>query len=267
MYFQTSYKISFADCDFLGHVNNSVFADYFLQAVVDALAPNWATSIRLTNIVIEYQMPIPLAEIMTVKLWFTGVTEVFAQFLNSSGGVSALGRLTWQSNAALDAYVESRLQPVQVPFVLKPFKVKTLDSEGKPFRWEMNVQNRDQTLSSHISPASIIHWGSEATLNSSARRGWDFHTMVDANCAVYVLRHELDVYSHPEMVWRDHVEITSYLHDVKKVRGTWRHEFTHTRTRTLIARLYITGAFVTLQGQLTIPPDGLIDACLSGDPD
>jgi len=265
MHHQAKIKVRYTDCDFLGHVNNSVFSDYMIDAVAELLSIDLVDKLRITSISIDFQNPIRYGEDATIDIWILPEGENFYQIRNASGDIAVQARMTWTLSNELDTFLSDKIKAMEVPFKLKPFKVKHLESQGNAFHWDINVQNRDQTKGRIISPSSIILWGSEATLVSSSKNGWDFEHMMEANCAVYVLRHELDILEHPSWVWRDSIKVTSYLHDLKTVRGTWRHEFVSTKTNHLIARLYITGVFVNIDGQVISPPEGLTDACLLGE--
>lgn len=265
MHISRKIKVRYSDCDFLGHVNNAVFVDYIIDTIIDVLPDTIRDEFYITSFSIDYQSPIQYPQDIEIDLWFTDLNTAYIKLSTSLGETAAQAKITWKNIESLSHNWMDKIVAVDVPFKLKPFRVKHLDSQGKPFFWDIDIQNRDQTKSKIISPSSIVLWGSEATLVSSSKNGWDFEQMIKMDCAVYVLRHELDILEHPTWTWRDNIEVTSYLHELKTVRGTWRHEFKHSKSGKLLARLYITGAFVNMNGQIISPPDGLTDACLQGE--
>src|SRR5438270_13077960 len=91
-------------------------------------------------------------------------------------------------------------------------------------------------------PTSLRRWVEEAIFVSSAKRGWPLTRMAAANSLVFMTQHDLSISGN--VAFGAAITIQSRIHELRKVRGTWRVDFLDAETHRPIATDYATGAFV-----------------------
>ena len=82
--------------------------------------------------------------------------------------------------------------------------------------------------------------------------------MQEADFVGVVTRHEFEFARMPRA--REEVEVVSRVYEVRKVRGTWRHEINCNGE--LAAAAFVGGGFLNSAGQPHPPPAALIDGLL-----
>jgi acyl-CoA thioesterase FadM len=265
MYKQVSFPIRINDCDYLGHVNNTVYFSYIWQATATLFPFTIASQLHASRVSIDYQRPAKFGNgDIAVDLWFRN-SENAIYAIRQSNDIIATAQVKWYPSTELVAQITPQLMPVEPTVKVKDSKFQ-IEHFGKPFHWTNRIQTRELTASGYLDTSSFIHWVDEAVWRAIEHHGWSFQRMQQENCAVYIVSHHLEVFAHPQWLVGKNITIVSQLQNVRKVRGTWRHEFYLSGTEELLAREFVSGAFVTLDGQIREPAPGLIDICVLGSP-
>jgi acyl-CoA thioesterase FadM len=262
MYKQITLPVRIDDCDYLGHVNNAVYFSYILNATASLFPFSIASELRANRVSVDYQRPAKFGRDVIVEIWFRD-SENAVYSIRQDIEILATAKVVWQRSGELDYYLTPLLEHVEPTVKVKEHNYQ-VEHLGKPFYWVNRVQLRDLTLSGYIDTTSYINRVDEAVWIAIENHGWSFQKMEEENCAVYIVSNDIEIISHPQWLVGKNITVVSQLQNVRKVRGTWRHEFYLTETNELLAREYVTGAFVTLDGGIREPAKGLIDICLLG---
>ncbi|MBI1802366.1 MAG: acyl-CoA thioesterase [Chloroflexi bacterium] len=104
-------------------------------------------------------------------------------------------------------------------------------------RYELNTLGQ-------VAPAVYFNWLEHAVFRAGESRGWTPQKMQAENLIILQRRHDAEFFAPAR--YRDAVEIVSALVEVRRVRGTWRHEVFNAASGALLMRDYSEGAFLDL---------------------
>jgi acyl-CoA thioesterase FadM len=265
MYTQTPIKARFYDCDMHDHVNNTVYLDYISQAMAEILPLPVLKTLNVDYASIDYRKPAKFNEELVVESWFLPKRVCLYRINAANGETLVQASITWQPYPALDEILDATPLTVESPFAMKTIKYDD-KSRGLPFKSHIDVVNRSPVgIVGKISPSWYIDWCVESVCIGCEKRGWSVKKMVDTDFATFMTRHDIEVLSNPD--WLESVTVLSRLRNFSKVRGTWGHEIIDNSTGSLLAKIFTTGAFVNMRGELAEPPIELLETCLLGEPD
>jgi len=266
MHKQAIFPIRINDCDYLGHVNNTVYFSYIWQATAELFPFAVASHLHANRVSIDYQKPAKFGNgDIVIDVWFRD-TEHAIYAIRQANDVIATAQVDWYPSVELVTQIAAQLTSVDPTVKVKDTKYQ-IEHFGKPFYWTNRIQTRELTAGGYIDTSSFIHWVDEAVWRAIEHHGWSFQRMQQENCAVYIVNHHIEVFAHPQWLVGEHMTVVSQLQNVRKVRGTCRHEFYVKGSKELLAREFVSGAFVTLDGQIREPAPGLIDICVLGSPE
>lgn len=135
---KTTYKIRFTDCDLLGHLNNSKYIDYLLNAREDHLQEIYRINLNeyykqnvawvITNNNISYLRPAFYNEIITIQTSVIGVGDDLLQIelimLNEK--CTHLKAVMWSSLSSINLKTGSK---VPHPILFKEWAYSVLNTE------------------------------------------------------------------------------------------------------------------------------------------
>jgi len=262
MHGQTTINVTIYHCDYFGHVNNSVYLDFMQQAISERLPIELHAYLSPKRCRVDYIKPILFGERIIVHCWITEAASFF-QIMNQEDQVAVKARIEWVFHPELASKVKELDNGTSVEMDVKKLKNNKDETKGKPFFLPVYVASRDLTTGGFCTTAAFMRWSEIGFESAAQKSGWSAGRNLSLNWISYAISQDLEVFVTPK--WDDVIVIKSYLHDAKKIRGVWRHDFIQRDTNELLAINYVGGAFLNLQGQVTEPPTGLLDDCFQGE--
>jgi acyl-CoA thioesterase FadM len=256
------------ECDSLGHLNNSVYIQYLLQATLDAggVTAGEGTSLTARKLVIEYQTPARYGDELDIATWIIdsndpGVVREYAVTRAPDGAKVVAARIEWDGPARR-VHAGRGLKRAEMPPPLKPFAPPS-DNGARPFRLRQVVRRYELDLAGRVGVAGYFNWLEEATFRAAKLVGWPLERMRAKDFITLQYRHDAEFYSAAGE--GDEVEIVSRLIEVRRVRGTWIHEIRRAGTDTVLMRDYSTGAFLDWSGKVRAAPPEMMEALVRGE--
>lgn len=235
------------DCDRYGHVNNAAFLS-IARAAHDRAGLRAG---QLRALEISYRQPVPPeadveADVAVVEAGEGSLRVRYA--LAVDGRPCADVTALWQLDGAP---VAEELPPI------------VRDAGGLPFRFRQAVRSYELGPDGTARPQAVLQWLEHAVFRAAVRAGWPRDRMEGAGFVTYVVGHQLALGEAARE--GEELAVSSRLVDLRRVSGTWHHEF-HGADGRLVAADRARGAFLDLDGHVRPAPEGLLDALLLGEP-
>lgn len=250
------------EIDALGHVNNAVYWHYLHQATTVAHPNRYR---RLRRVQIEYLAPAHYGDELEVLAWPESRDEpghlTWGYLIRrpADGRELVVATATWAGD---EAAVWPRSTPV--PFRRpKPLRLTNPIASSHIFRWQHTVREYEIGPDGLVPPTVYLQWIEEAKFSAAAAVGWPPERMAAADFVTVQLQHETEWYD--ELGAGAEVTILSRLVELRRLKGTWRHEVYGTGR--LVALDYSHGAFLNRAGQPHPAPPALLTALLTGQTD
>ncbi len=258
-------RVHIYELDSLGHVNNANYFPY-LQQATEAAWPQ-AAGWQLARLSMEYLAPALHGTELAVHTWVEDVTAdglLLGYAIERIDDQQILLRagLAWETAAGGDSpAAQPVFQPVaDLPrdYLLKPARQAPEMPGGRLFRWQHQVRGYETGSDGAVSATQVLRWTEEARARAAQEIGWSYQRMGEADFVGVVTRHEFEFARMPRA--GEEIEVSSRIYEVRRVRGTWRHELTCTGE--LLAAAFVSGGFLNTAGQPHPPPPGLINGLL-----
>lgn len=257
------------ECDSLDHVNNAIYLLYLQETTAQAWGAAVAATWELRHLAMEYLAPAFHGDVLEVHAWPEGVdvdgraVAAYAIRRAADGQTLVRARLAWawldgQTGAAL---VPGPVWPVVAPepgFTMRPLRLPATGLNARRFRWHHRVREYEVGNRGVVPPVEIVRWVEEARMAAIAEIGWPLERLLAADAVAVQLRHDMEFYA--PLAAADEVEIVGCVYELRRVRGTWRHEVY--KGGQLVARDYSGGGFLNRAGQPSPAPPDLIQALL-----
>jgi len=279
------YHVRRNECDAQRHVNNAVYQHYLEQATLDSWAnagcdASWFSAHKvgwfLKQASIEYKHPAVVNDVLDVTTWLldsedSGIHHEYEFRRQSDGKLIAAARACW-------IYVDQATgKPHETPVgirvlfgepgleAVKPYRLAAQALATGSFHWQHQIRRYEVDASQSVNPAIYLNWIEEAKFRAAATVNWPIVRMLAENFVTFQTRQDTEYFQAAR--YGDEIDIVSRLYDLRKVRGTWLHEFYRQGSRELIARNYSTGAFLDLNGHPAPAPQAMLEALLNGQDD
>lgn len=263
-FYASPIRVRAFECDSIGHVNNSVYVQYLLQATLEAhdIHQLFPTELAPRNLSIEYQTPARYDDELQVTTWQViaeneTLTRGYEITRPADGAKVVRAVIRWQG---LTALTESGAE--EKPLSLKPFQVPR-DNGARPFFWQHTVRRYELGVGEIVHLAVYFNWLEEATFRTAHLIGWSMERLRAENFLTLQFRHDAEFFE--PAGHGDSLLLTSRLFDVRRIRGTWIHELRRTNDNTLILRDYSTGAFMDWGGNIRPAPPGFMERLIEGE--
>jgi acyl-CoA thioester hydrolase len=273
------------ECDMLGHVNNAVYQQYLQEAAIAATAAvgydaAWyaarGTAWVVRQMSLEYVRPARAGDELRVTTWISTFSRIRAQREYEIHRVGDGHELVVRASASWIYFDLSTGRPRAIPAeMIEPF-----DPSGAPnmrdyelptepmhcaeYEWRHRVAWHEIDTNRHVNNAIYLSWVEDARFAASEAVGWTIERMRDSDLVIVQVRHDTE-YLLPAL-YRDEIKVASRLHEMRKVRGTWRHQVYREHTGELLAVNHSTGAFLTLAGRPRRLPDEMLADIVRGIP-
>ncbi len=271
------------ECDRFGHVNNAVYASYLQFALAQELArlgfaqdwgrdgshfwmPSW--------LAIEYRQAARFGDELDARLWLDQPDArhpVFGLEIERRGDAPGSGRPASivRARSAWQRLARGTGEPVSLPPSLFPdlstdagrlprgFQLPP-DSPGpKRYYWNHTVMRAEVGPGGHAHPQAVYQWLEEAIFDACDQSGWTLERRVATGYLVFQTRHDTEFAALPQA--GDPVRITSWVVDVRRLRGTWLQEIHSLPHGDFLVRDYSTGVFLDLEGRPAAPPKAMME--------
>jgi acyl-CoA thioester hydrolase len=261
------------ECDANGHVNNAVYQQYLEEAATLASGAlgfpmEWYAARGetwfLRRLSLVYHLPARAHDELTVTTWISSRARVrslrqYEVKRVTDGATIVQGCAEWAyvnlstgRPCPIPTELDSRCLN-ETPPVVPDYPLPAASVGTRVFRWRHVVRRYELDTNRHVNNAVYLNWLEEAKIQACAGAGWTLDQMAAENLLILQTRHDTE-YLAPAR-HGDEIEVVSQFHDLRKVRGTWRHEVRRVGDGTLIARNFSTGAFLTLDGRPTRAPE------------
>lgn len=259
-------RVRIYECDSLGHVNNAIYLHYLQQATLEAWpeAGRW----QLRRLSVEYAAQAFFGDSLLVHAWPLGLDVdqgLRCGYLiqRAEDNVAVLrAEATWvPSSAERHSHALAAAWPRVEPatgFALRPARSPANPIEGRVFHWQAIVRGYEVGRDGRVGPAEFLRWVEDARMAAASEVGWMPARLAAAGCVVVQTRHDSDFVG--SLTAGDRVVIHSRVVEMRRVRGTWRHEIC--LEDQLVAVDHSTGAFLDLSGRPTPPPQAMVDGLL-----
>lgn len=256
-------RVHIYELDSLGHVNNANYYPYLQQATEEGW-PQLAGA-KLKRLSMEYLVPALHGTDLAVHTWqeAAGVPDELAlgYVIERIEDQCALLRaqLIWDTaaNAATAAMDAALPASVDLPrdYRVKPLRLTPEMAGGRQFCWQHRVRGYETGRDGAVSPAQVLRWTEEARAQAAEAVGWTHQRMQEADFVGVVTRHDFELMRLPRA--GEEVEVFSRIYEVRRVRGTWRHELACQGE--IVATAFVGGGFLNSAGLPHPPPQDLID--------
>ena len=259
-------RVHIYELDSLGHVNNANYFPY-LQQATEAAWPQ-AADWTLRRLSMEYIVPALHGTELAVHVWEDAAAADetslgYAIERCDDQQILLRARLVWETATGGDAVsAKPTFQPVaDLPrdYQIKPARQVPEMPGGRLFRWQHQVRGYETGSDGAVSATQVLRWTEEARARAAHEIGWSYQRMGEADFVGVVTRHEFEFARMPRA--GEEIEVSSRIYEVRRVRGTWRHELTCNGE--LLAAAFVSGGFLNTAGHPHPPPPALIDG-LSG---
>ena len=258
-------RVHIYELDSLGHVNNANYVPYLQQATVEAwpAAVNW----KLSHLSMEYVVPALHGAELAIHAWVedgvspTGFSLGYAIERSDDHQIILRAKAKLMIPSSEAPIQDSVLQTVpDLPrdYRLKPARLAEEMPGGRQFHWQHRVRGYETGRDGEVSAAQVLRWTEEARARAALEVGWTQQRMRDADFVGVVTRHEFEFGCLPRA--GDEVEVLSRIYEVRRVRGTWRHEIVCNGQ--LAAAAFVSGGFLNGAGLPHPPPPELIAGLL-----
>lgn len=274
----TSIQVRPADCDTYGHVNNAAYISYmeyaftiWLHRLGFDIGSAWklagTDSWQPAEIAAVYTRPAYIGQTLQATIW---AEEAGSKHIVTGCAIShPAGETALQAYAKwrrVDRYTGEAL-PIPPEIIAavsaaqhKPAGAKTPTLQIVPvperelpiFCWSHNVRRSEIRAGDWVHPAAIFHWIEEAIYVASASVGWPAERIVGEGMIIVQHRHDLQINVLPRR--GETVKLVSRVVDVRKIRGTWRHDIVRQADGVLLAQNWSVGVFMTRDGRPCRPP-------------
>ena len=277
------------ECDMLGHVNNAVYQQYLQEAAIAASAhvgydTAWysarGTAWVVRQMSLEYVRPARAGDELRISTWISTFSRIRCRREYEIHRLSPRLSPEQDPDLILRASAEwvyfdlASGRPLSIPGeMVGPFAPSgvaslrdyPLPAEPMPcaeYEWRHRVGRYEIDTNRHVNNAVYLSWVEEAKFAAAEAAGWSAERMLENDLLIVQARHDTDFLL--PALYRDEIRIVSRLHEMRKVRGTWRHQILRAGTGELLAVNYSTGAFLTLEGKPRRLPQEMIDDIVSG---
>lgn len=254
-----------ADCDWFGHANNAIYADYVISAAISAWgADHGAARWRMSSIEMDFKSPVTHGDEIEVVSWAAGRRNGSIRSVHRIGrpGVDAVvaeAVVTWSApdNDTPAPWAED---PPEAPARLRSTPAKPNRPDAYLFRRSLRVQPYEADHSGLVNPTWVFRWGWASMFAATSEVGWPQERMLAAGFMSYQRHRSAELLEslHPG----DEVEVQSRLYDLHRIRGTWEHRFL--RDGAVVAIDRAEGAFLNGSGRIGPPPEGLMESLIAG---
>jgi acyl-CoA thioesterase FadM len=271
------------ECDRFGHVNNAVYASYLQFALAQELtrlgyAQDWGRDGGYfwmpRSLTIEYRQAAKFGDELGARLWLDRPDARYPSFgfeIERRGDGPGSGRPASivRARSAWQRLLRGTGEPASLPqSVLAglPAKAGRLprgfqlppDSPGpKRYAWDHTVMRAEVGPSDHAHPQALYQWLEEAIFDACDQSGWTLERRIATGYLVFQTRHDTEFVALPQV--GDPVRVTSWLVDVRRLRGTWLQEVRKLPGRDPLVRDYSTGVFLDLEGRPAAPPKAMME--------
>jgi acyl-CoA thioester hydrolase len=253
-------QVRLYECDSLGHVNNAVYVNYLQQATLE-IWPKAAAQWQLRQLSVEYVAQAFYGDSLHVHAWSLGLDDAqclrcgYAIQRASDGAVVLRAAAVWASPGATATWATAE---VPACFTVKPARRSNDEPATRSFHWQSTVRSYEVSGDGQVGPVEILRWVEEARMTAANDVGWTPARLRAAGGVIVQTRHDIEFLGYIQA--GDHVTIRSRVAEMRRVRGTWRHEIY--RGEQLVAVDYSAGAFLDLAGHPTPPPQAMVDGLL-----
>lgn len=269
------------ECDMLGHVNNAVYGQYLQEAAIEASAnvgydTAWyaarGTAWVVRQMSLEYVRPARAGDLLRVSTWISTFSRVRSrrEYEIHRLPPDREPELIVRASADWVYFDLASGRPRPIPTEMAgPFEpsgernLKEYDLPAEPmpcaeYEWRHQVARQEIDTNRHVNNAIYLNWVEDAKFAAAESAGWTIERVQESDLLIVQARHDTE-YLLPAL-YRDEIRVVSRLHEIRKVRGTWRHQIHRAGTGDLLAVNYSTGAFLTLEGKpRRIPPQMVAD--------
>lgn len=266
-------QVHIYECDSLGHVNNAIYLLYLQETTAQAWGQTVAATWQLRHLAMEYLAPALHGDALEVHAWPQGVdvegraVAAYAVRRATDGQTLLRARAAWtwlnrQTGAVL---TPGSAWPVATPepgFTMRPLRLPPTGLNSRRFRWHHRVREYEVGPGGVVPPVHLVRWVEEARMAAIAEVGWPLERLLAADAVAVQVRHDMEILG--SLTAADELVIVGCVHELRRVRGTWRHEVY--KDDQLIALDYSGGGFLNRAGQPNPAPPDLIRALLEPEP-
>lgn len=281
--FTRRFRVRHYELDFLGHLNHANYVRYMQEAAIEAsteagFSPQWyrdnGTGWVIRQLQIRYHAQVHYGDEMEIKTWVSDMKRVtshreYALTRVHDGAPVARARVNWVyldlnsgAPARLPEYFREAFQPNNE---LEELGIRITKAQPTEHAYRYRAQRRVQTFEldtmQHVHHAAYLGWIEQAYFDAIRAAGHPRESLLPQGWNVLQGGHEIE-YFEPARD-NDEIEIVSWICEIAKVRGAWRHEIYNARTRKLLARDYALGLFVNEAGKLIVPPAEIVNDVVS----
>jgi acyl-CoA thioester hydrolase len=278
------FRVRHYEQDSFGHVNNAVYANYLQEAAIEAstaagFSPAWYTENEtgwvIRELAIRYHLQASYGDELEVKTWVSDMRRVSStrEYLITRArddAKVARARVNW---VYLDAktgrparVVDEFARAFEPTGEIEDLGIRLQNPQKTDDAFRYRARRRVQTYEldtlQHVNNAVYLHWIEQAYFDALRAAGHPVEGNREAGWWALQGGHEIE-YFEPAFD-NDEIEVTSWVCEMGKVRGSWIYEIYNARTRKLLARDYSLGIFVNREGRLIAPPREFIEDVLRG---
>jgi acyl-CoA thioester hydrolase len=278
------FRVRHYELDSFGHVNNAVYVNYMQEAAIEASAdagfgPDWyarhGAHWVIRRLSIRYLLPAGYADELEVKTWISEVrratsTREYEITRTRDGARVARARVQWVyldsttgRLARLPPEIGEAFAPAgeQEDLGIHIQKAEKIDAAFR-YRTLRRVQTFELDTLLHVNHAVYLNWIEQAYFDALRAAGHPIEKTRKEGWLALQGGHDIE-YFEPAFD-NEEIEITSWVCELGRVRGSWTHEIrSHNRDR-LLAREYSLGIFVNEAGRPAAAPMHVIKDILKG---
>lgn len=254
-----------ADCDWFGHANNAIYADYVISAALSAWDGDFGASRwRMRAMEMDFKTPVSHGDEIEVSSRQAGRADGLLRSIHrigrrGDGAAVAETTVSWlpHANESADGWGEE--SPALSAGVHSSVKTPN-QPEAYVFRRKLRVQPYEVDHTGLVNPTWIFRWGWASMFAATAHAGWPQERMLSAGFTSFQRHRSAELLG--DLHADDEIEVQSRLYDLHRIRATWEHRVL--RDGSVVAIDRAEGAFLSLDGKLGPAPQGLMESLVAG---
>lgn len=258
-------EVRAADCDWFGHANNAIYADYVISAAVRAWDGDYGASHwRMSSMEMDFKAPVSRGEEIEVESRPAGTVNGLPcsyHRIRKRGEETEVAEtvVTWlpPANEGPGGWAEDSSD---TPATVR----STARAPNRPnayvFRRRFRVQPYEVDHTGLVNPIWVFRWGWASMFAATDHAGWPQERMLSAGFMSFQRHRSAELLS--SLHAGEEIEVQSRLHDLHRIRGTWEHRVL--RNGEVVAIDRAEGAFLSLDGRFAPPPEGLMESLIAG---